>query len=421
MHRSRIRICLALAAGTYMTTACGGGGDGGGTTSTPPSSAAPAPAPASGLPSVSRSVVLSDLRNPWDIAFAPDGAMFFTERGKGLSVRRPNGTVQRLFGGSGAAVVASDFLAENQAGFCGVAVDPDFANNRTLYVYMASTAGGKNNRVVRLTVDNGYTTVSNRTDIVTGITYKVDPPPPGQLTGTGAHNGGRLRFGPDGYLYVTTGDTHNANVPQSKTQLGGKVLRVDRDGRAAPGNNAPAGYDARIYAYGFRNPQGIAFRPSTGQAYTSEHGPGHSDEVTPLSPGGNAGWDPGCADGSYCGYTSNQADGSPTPMTDLAKFPNAMRPIWNNQGRSQGMGGNAFLKGSAWKDWDGALAVTYMAGTRVQILTLDSTGGVSGTATLPSLESSVRIRSATLGPDSNLYLTTDGRNGGDQIWKITPR
>jgi aldose sugar dehydrogenase len=153
------------------------------------------------------------------------------------------------------------------------------------------TAPGTN-RVIRLKVNDNATTVSDRTDIVTDIQYKPrasDHP----FGGPGAHNGGRVRFGPgDGFLYVTTGDTHNGAVPQSPTLIGGKVLRMDRDGKAAPGNGAPAGFDARIYTYGHRNPQGNTFRPGTNQPFTAENGPWHTDEVTALVPGGNAGWDP---------------------------------------------------------------------------------------------------------------------------------
>src|SRR5690606_7038141 len=123
--------------------------------------------------------------------------------------------------------------------------------------------------------------------------------------------------------------------------LGGKVLRIDRNGNPAPGNNPPVGADPRIFTYGHRNVQGISFRPGTSTAYISEHGPGHTDEVTSLSAGGNGGWDPkpdpgvNCAD-NYCGYITNKSDGTLTPLTDRVKFPGALRPIWANQGRSQG-------------------------------------------------------------------------------------
>jgi aldose sugar dehydrogenase len=357
---------------------------------------------------------MTGLQNPWGLAFTTDGALLYTERGKGLSVRRSDGSTALLF-------KPSDMVAEGQSGMQGVALDPQFSTNRTLYVYMSSSAGGpKDNRVVRLTVDANYTAVANRQDIVTGISYKITPSA-GAPAGAGAHSGGRVRFGPDNLLYITTGDNHNAVVPQSKTELGGKVLRVDRDGAAATGNNPPAGFDPRVFAYGFRNPQGIAFRPGNGQVFTAEHGPGHTDEVTLVTNGGNAGWDPGCLNDSnaYCGYGSNQSNGSVTPMTDLNKFPNAMRPTWNNGGASAGIAGNTFLSGSQWKLWDGAMAVAFMNGAKIEILRLNANGTLLSNTALP--QGGVRIRALTQGPDGNLYAATDNKSGGDEIWKLTPQ
>ena len=212
------------------------------------------------MPTFVRTDFMSGLNSPWDMAFTPDGAMLFTEKCRGLSVRRANGSTARLFGTTGSAVVASDLFCEGQSGMHGVAIDPDFASNRTLYVYMPSnlSRSPRTNRVVRLTVDAGYTTVANRLDIITDIAYKDA----GNNWGSaGAHSGGRIRFGADGFLYVTTGDNHHGPLPQDLTKLGGKMLRVDRHGNAAPGNQTPAGGDARIFTYGHRNVQGLRFIP----------------------------------------------------------------------------------------------------------------------------------------------------------------
>lgn len=376
--------------------------------------------PPTGTPTLTRTVLVSGLVSPWEIAFAPDRAMFFTERGRGLSVRLPNGTQRLLYGPAGAAVTAADLVALGQSGLCGLALDPDFATNRTLYVYVASNLGGTlSNRVRRLVLDSGYTTVVSSTDLVTGIPIKATELS-GDPSGLGAHSGGRLRFGPDGYLYVTTGDNHRGLLPQDLTQLGGKVLRIDhRTGAAAPGNATPAGGDARIFAWGFRNVQGLTFVPRTGQPVISEHGPGHTDEVTLLRAGGNGGWDPVCLNGvNYCGYTSNQANGSVTPMTDLVKFPKALVPIWTNDGLSQGMSASAFLHGYEWRDWNGALVVSYMAGRRLDVLRLNADGSVqSRTRVFNTL--GVRLRAVTMGPDGALYVSTDGKSGGDEIWRVT--
>ncbi|MCY7304858.1 MAG: PQQ-dependent sugar dehydrogenase [Rhodoferax sp.] len=371
--------------------------------------------PAAAVPLLNRSVVLSGLSGPWDIAFAPDGTMFFTEKCRGLSARRGDGSITRLFGTSGSALLAPDLVCQGQSGVHGVAVDPQFASNRTLYLYMASTlqANARTNRVLRLQLDEALATVVSRTDIVTDIVFKHQ----GNAHGTaGAHSGGRLRFGPDGFLYVATGDTHSGAVPQSPTLLGGKVLRVTRDGAPAPANNAPAGFDARIFTYGHRNVQGIDFRPGSGQPFIAEHGPNHNDEVTRLVAGGNGGWDPqnrpqlNCADG-YCGYAGNA---STMPMTDRARFPNALRPSWTNNGASEGLSPLTFLMGARWLGWNGRLAVGMLAGQRVEVLALDADGNTGSTvrAGLPA----ARYRALTQGPDGDLYIATDA----GEIWRVTP-
>jgi glucose/arabinose dehydrogenase len=397
-------------AAALMLAACGGGTSDPGTTVPTDTSQ-----PVTDTPVLTRTVVLQGLSGPWDLAFAADGSMFFTERCRGLSVRRADGTVTRLFGTSGSALVAPDLLCIGQSGVHGVALDPAFATNRTLYVYMLSSlsTSPRTNRVVRLVVNTGYTSVSNRVDIISDIAFKDAD---NGVGGAGAHSGGRIRFGPDGFLYVTTGDNHNPTLPQSPTMLGGKVLRVTGAGIAAPGNAPPAGFDTRIFTYGHRNVQGITFRPVSGQPFISEHGPNHSDEVTPLVNGRNGGWDPkdrpalGCPS-NYCGYAGNA---STMPMTDVARFPTALPPSWSNNGASQGMGPAEFLVGSQWRGWNGRLAVGFMNGARLAILALDAAGTTTSAinASLPA----AAFRALTLGPDGNLYVAT---NAGE-IWRVTP-
>jgi glucose/arabinose dehydrogenase len=398
---------------------------------------------ASDAPALTHTVVLSKLENPWDMAFLPDGTMFFTEKCSGLSVRTASGTVNKLLGmtdSKGYADTAGDLFCEGQAGMSGVAVDPEFAKNRYIYVYSASSLSSpQTNRVLRLKVDDALTKVSDRTDIVTDIPYKpaASNHPFG---GPGAHNGGRVRFSPgDGFLYVTTGDTHNGEVPQSPTRIGGKVLRIDRDGKAAPGNGAPAGFDARVFTYGHRNPQGIAFRPGTNQPFTAENGPWHSDEVTALVAGGNAGWDPrpnrggrGACPDNYCGYEPNQMGAvdpkeraAYMPMTDTKQYPNAMKPAWNNDGLSQGMSSGVFLNGAQWKGWNGRMVVAYMGigihgtpvGNRLDVLDISADGSSAKRTTISLPMPAARFRSVVQGPDGALYVATD--EGG--ILKLTPQ
>ncbi len=392
-------------------------------------------------PKILHETVLSGLDNPWDMAFLPDGTMFFTEKCSGLSVRLPAGDVKKLLGVKGSegyAGTADDLFCEGQAGMMGVAVDPDFATNRQIYVYATSskTAPGSN-RLMRLKVADDLSAVSDRTDIVDDVPYKPkasDHP----FGGPGAHNGGRVRFGPDGFIYLTTGDTHNGEVPQSPKLIGGKVLRIDRDGKAAEGNKPPEGFDPRIYTFGHRNVQGIDFRPSDGTPVVAEHGPWHSDEITVLKNGGNGGWDPrpnmagrgDCPD-KYCGYSPNQTEGMDPkervkfmPMTDLATYPDAMKPAWNNNGLSQGTSSAVFLTGDQWGDWKGRLAVGIMGigfggtpvGQRIDVIELKDDGmSVGEVVSMPLPMAAGRFRSVVQGPDGSLYTSVDEGS----IFKLT--
>ena len=385
--------------------------------------------------------------SPWDMAFLPDGTMFFTEKCKGLSVRLPNGQVNALLGIAGTngySLVGNDLFCDGQAGVQGVAVDPEFSSNRYIYVYSSSQGsnrkyGGYSNVVMRLKVDSSLSSVSDRVDIIDDIGYKPKKSNH-PFGGPGAHNGGRIRFNPgDGYLYVTTGDNHNGARPQHPTEIGGKILRVDRDGKAAPGNKAPAGFDARVFTYGHRNPQGISFRPGTNEPYASENGPWHSDEVTKLENGGNAGWDPrpnvggrkDCPD-DYCGYSPNQMGAMDPkqraafmPMTDTKTYPNAMKPAWNNNGLSQGMCGSAWLVGKKWKEWEGRLAVGYAGigihgtptGNRIDILDISKDGKTAKREELLWPTFAGRFRHLTLGPDGDLYVADEASG---MIYRVSP-
>ncbi len=386
-------------------------------------------------------VVVEGLENPWDMAFLDDGTMFFTEKCKGLSVRMPDGSVTPLLGMGGAEgypATADDLFCEGQAGMMGVAVDPDFANNRRLYVYSTSNMSDPHtNRLMRFEVAEDFSGVSGRTDIVDDVPYKMeasDHP----FGGPGAHNGGRVRFDANGALWLTTGDNHNEEIPQSPTMMGSKVLRIDTDGNAHPDNTPPEGFDPRTYTYGHRNVQGIAFHPDDATAITAEHGPWHSDEITVLENGGNAGWDPrdnmagrgDCPDG-YCGYMPNQGEGmnrferaSFMPMTDFETYPDAMPPIWSNNGWSQGTSSAVFLEGEQWAEWDGALAVGLMGigfggtplGQRIDVIQLDDDKSVVDVTEMTLPMEPGRFRSLVLGPDGSLYAAVDE----GMIHKLTP-
>jgi glucose/arabinose dehydrogenase len=216
-----------------------------------------------------------------------------------------------------------------------------------------------------------------------------------------------LAFGPDGYLWAGTGDNARGDTSIQPKNLGGKILRVDRSGAAAPGNLG-GDYDSRIYSYGHRNVQGLAFFPSAKNGVlglSAEHGPTVDDEVNELRKG-NFGWAPPAQ-----GYDES------VPMTDLTRFPDAISAIWSSGNPTQAPAGAAVIKGKQWKGWDGALAVAMLKGQHLKILRLDDKNKViKEEKTLVDIYG--RLRAVVQGPDGALYIGTS--NGNDEILKLSP-
>lgn len=328
----------------------------------------------------------------WDIAFLPDAnkTMLFTER---------SGAVSALIDGNTREVARiNDVYARGEGGLLGMAVDPDFSQNRFIYTCFNSTQGGPDVRVVRWRVADDLASLHDRNDIVVGI-------PSNQ---SGRHSGCRMAFGPDDYLWIATGDAAMGNTPQDPKGLGGKVLRVDRDGKAAAQGNVGGDFDPRIYSYGHRNSQGIAFftRPIAGAVGVSvEHGPNVDDEVNPLRPG-NFGWNP------VPGY--NEA----VPMTDIQQFPDAVPSIWSSGRPTLAPSGMAVIKGRTWQAWNGALAVAMLKTQHLRIIRLDKDLRVTDQQEI--LKDRGRLRAVVQGPSNALYISTS--NGqDDQIIRLTPQ
>jgi glucose/arabinose dehydrogenase len=336
--------------------------------------------------------VLTGIGRPWDIAFTPGGQLLFTERAGKIRIRLASGTVRTL-------AQPSDVAAVGEGGMLGIAVDPNFKTNRRIYTCMRSTAGGAADiRLVRWRVNGAVTGLESRADIVTGI----------PTNSSGRHSGCRPRFGPDGRIWMGTGDAATNTVPQDPTSLGGKVLRVDTDGKGVAGN-AITPFDRRIYTYGHRNVQGIAFSPG-GKAYSIEHGTGRDDEVNRLVARANYGWDPKPPGGGPA-YDESQ------PMTDLAKFPNARRAVWSSGDPTIAPSGGTFLKGDKWGGWAGTLAVAVLKNQELRVIAFDR-DGTAVAQQWTRITDEGRLRVAVQGPDGNLYVAVDDDPG--TIFKITP-
>ena len=206
-------------------------------------------------------VIITNLDTPWAIAFLPDDRMIFTERGGKVKIW--NG-VQVIDVGN------IDVKEVSESGLLGIAVDPDYNKNKYIYLYYTSQNNG--NRVSRFHIKD-----NNLTD----ETVLMD-----NIPSSGIHNGGRIKFGPDGKLYIATGDAGDEPLAQDINSLAGKILRINKDG-SIPDDNPFGNY---VYSYGHRNPQGITWDTSNGLMYASEHGSTRNDEINIIEKGGNYGW-----------------------------------------------------------------------------------------------------------------------------------
>lgn len=319
-------------------------------------------------------LVAEDLRIPWDIAFLPDGDMLVTER---------PGMLRRI--GADRAVVTVDGVAHvGEGGLLGIALHPDFGSNSTLYLYMTTRVDeGLTNRIMRYTYEDG--TLTSPEVILRNI------------PGAGHHDGGMIAFGPDGNLYVTTGDAGKAWNAQDKSSLAGKILRMKDDG-SVPDDNP---FGTLVWSYGHRNPQGLTW-DDDGRLWSSEHGrsglKSGMDEVNLIEKGKNYGW------------PVIEGDARSGDMV-VPKVHSGARETWA-PGAIAAVGDTLFFSGLR---GESLYAAEVQGDAIVQVVA-------------HFREDYGRLRMVRLGPDGYLYVSTsnqDGRGevraGDDRILKIHPR
>jgi quinoprotein glucose dehydrogenase len=319
---------------------------------------------------------------PWSIVFLPDARALVSERRGRILLLEENGRVRPE------PYASFNVLARGEAGLMGLAIDPEFPQRPYVYAMMSRRDGNRDiSAIVRLRHDGDRGVVDR--SIMDGI--PVGP----------VHEGGRIAFGPDGYLYVGTGDTGRPDLAADRTSLGGKVLRITRDGDIPPDNPFP---NSPIYSTGHRNVQGLAWHPTSRVLYVSEHGPSGEfglhgrDELNRIVPGGNYGWPVGT-----CGL---HREGLVDPVICWAEP--AIAPS-----------GIAFMGDD--------LFVAALRGStllRIPIGRDGNPGAVERWFALAAQSGRYgRLRDVVVGPDRALYVLTNNwsGSGGDRVLRIVRR
>lgn len=336
-------------------------------------------------------VVTSGLQRPWGLAFLPSGDILVTERAGRL--RRIEGSVLLKIPIAGLPKVQE----KGQGGLMGLALHPDFAQNRWLYLAYAAGSWGKyGTEVVRARFDG-----LQLSEVET--IFKATPKASG-----GRHFGSRLVFGRDGTLYISLGDRGERSSAQDLSDHRGTLIRVNADGSVPPDNPFIDQPKARpeIYTYGNRNMQGMTLHPVSGEVWTHEHGPQGGDEVNIMRTGVNYGW-------PVITYGANYGQG--TQIGEGTHKAGMAQPVykWVPSIAPSGM---TFYTGDAFPKWKGNLFVGSLKFGLLVRLEVQGDQVVSEERMLDYRYG--RIRDVVQGPDGDLYLLTDDRDG--KLLKLTP-
>lgn len=320
-------------------------------------------------------VIAEDLEVPWALAFLPDGSMLVTERPGRVRIIDKNGNLDSP------PILELPVVQkiQGEGGLHGITIHPEFEQNKFVYLYYTYENQGNQslNRVVRYTLDGKK---------LLGEKMIVD-----RIPGAIFHDGGRIKFGPDNLLYITTGDAQEPSLAQDRKSLAGKILRVTPDGKPAPGNP----FGDLIYSYGHRNPQGITWDES-GNLWETEHGSSETDELNAIEIGKNYGWPEVRGDQTRNGFEP---------------------PVVHSGSDTWAPGGAAYLNGSI-----------YFTGLRGESLYQAVLS--EGSAEIKShFEGEFgRLRDVVVGPDGLLYVTTSNKDGrgsprddDDKVLKINPQ
>lgn len=350
---------------TIALMACSGSG--GNFSGNPPPGGGPPPPV-----TIRTETVVAGAAFPVTVAFAPDGRLFYTEKAGAVRVvLNPTSANPQLL--ATPFVTFPNLASNGEQGLLGLAFDPNFAANRFVYIYYTDSSPTLRNRVVRFTEANNLADPASEFVVVDNLPVNSN------------HNGGRIAFGPDGWLYVTIGDAGNPANSQSQTSRAGKLLRYNPDG-TIPAGNPVAGNP--LFALGLRNPFGLTFHRTAGTPYVSDNGPNCDDEINRIVANGNYGWRP-----SYpCGDTD------PMFRAPIARFTPPIAPT-----------GLVFYAGAAFPEWQNHLFLASFNDGALRRFVVDEAqnGLVLEQHTVINGGFGALIDVA-VGPDGNLYVAAQG-------------
>ena len=332
------------------------------------------------------------LEHPWGAAFLPDGSMLVTERPGRLRRVTPDGRVSAPLAG------VPQVEAAGQGGLLDVALAPDFARTREIFLCQAAAVeGGALTRLVSARLSPGN-------DGLAGVRRVLDAAP-AQSSGR-LHYGCRIAFDREGYLYLSAGERNERARAQRLDDLGGKVIRLMRDGRVPADNPFVGQTGARpeIWSYGHRNPQGLALNPWTGSLWEAEFGPRGGDEINVIRRGANFGWPVVSFGREYWGPRISRETSAPGITDPIHAWVPSVSPS-----------GIAFYDGAAFPGWQRSLFVAALSTPGLVRLSTDG-DRVTGEERL--LWGKTRLRQVAVGPDGRVYLLTDAPDGA--ILRLDP-